>query len=62
MEEARRKEEAGLAARSADTEQAIAWFNSVDALKKEIYTTEGFGTMIVREKEKKKYITEETQK
>jgi len=30
-----------------------------DALRSEIYTSKGFGTMIVREKEKKKYITEE---
>lgn len=33
-----------------------------DAIKKEIYTSEGFGTMIVRHKEKAKYITEETQR
>lgn len=33
-----------------------------NALKKEIYTSEGFGTMIVRDKEKEKYIKEETQK
>jgi len=33
-----------------------------DALRNEIYTSTGFGTMIVREKEKKKYIKEEIQK
>lgn len=33
-----------------------------DALKNEIYTSKGFGTMIVREKEKKKYIKEEIKK
>lgn len=30
-----------------------------DAIKREIYTSEGFGTMIVRMKEKKKYLKEE---
>lgn len=30
-----------------------------DALRHEIYTSEGFGTMIVREKEKKRYMKEE---
>lgn len=30
-----------------------------DALRNEIYTSEGFGTMIVRENEKKRYIKEE---
>jgi acetylglutamate kinase len=33
-----------------------------DALRNEIYTSTGFGTMIVRETEKKKYIKEEIQK
>ena len=30
-----------------------------DALRNEVYTADGFGTMIVREKEKKKYLKEE---
>ncbi len=33
-----------------------------NALRQEIYTSEGFGTMIVRHKEKEKYIKEETDK